>query len=358
MADEPKIEDFSEDIKDEAKKITEKIKKVKLPKIAIPKLKLSKLATIFSTLIVGIFIGALILTLVNVGVSQETAGEKATEYITGNFLAAQGMTAEVSEVAKEGGYYAVGIDIMQNGQKRDEAVVYVSKDGKSLMIGQVYDLTEKPSAITGATAAAPAPTVPKSDKPVVELFIMSYCPYGLQMQKGFLPVMKLFGDKIDASVKWVHYIMHGEKEATENTRQYCIQEEQKDKYVSYADCFVVAGEVDKCLSEAKIDRTKLTKCMNRATEEFEVAEDIASGDQFPKYKVTMEESQSYGVQGSPAIVINGEMVSIGRDSESIKQAICAAFNKEPSECSETLNTASPSPGLGGGTGAASDASCG
>lgn len=357
MEDDPKIEDFSDDVKKDVEKLAEKIPKIKIPKIAVPKLKLSKLATIFSTLIVGIFIGALILTLVNVGVSQETAGEKAAEYITGNFLGAQGMTAEVAEVAKEGGYYAVNINIMQGGSKKDEAIVYVSKDGKSLFIGSAYDMTEKLSPITGATTAA-VPEVPKSDKPVVELFIMSYCPYGLQMQKGFLPVMKLFGDKIEASVKWVHYIMHGEKEATENTRQYCIQEEQQDKYFDYANCFVLAGEVDKCLGEARIDRTKLTKCMNRVTEEFKVAEDIASGEQFPKYKVTMEESQGYGVQGSPAIVINGKMVSIGRDAESIKKAICAAFNTEPSECEETLDTASPSPGLGGGTGSSESGYCG
>ena len=38
--------------------------------------------------------------------------------------------------------------------------------------------------------AAPV-AVTKSDRPKVELFVMSYCPYGLQMEKAYLPAWNL-----------------------------------------------------------------------------------------------------------------------------------------------------------------------
>jgi len=73
----------------------------------------------------------------------------------------------------------------------------------------------------------------KKDVPEVELFVMSHCPYGTQMEKGILPVVELLGDKIDFKIRFVYYAMHGEKEVNEEARQYCIQKEQKDKFISY-----------------------------------------------------------------------------------------------------------------------------
>ena len=37
---------------------------------------------------------------------------------------------------------------------------------------------------------------PKKEKPEVELFVMSHCPFGTQIEKGMLPVARLLGDKI------------------------------------------------------------------------------------------------------------------------------------------------------------------
>jgi hypothetical protein len=42
----------------------------------------------------------------------------------------------------------------------------------------------------------------------------------------------------DINVKWVPYVMHGQKEADENVIQYCIQKNEKDKYVKYLNCFL------------------------------------------------------------------------------------------------------------------------
>lgn len=56
---------------------------------------------------------------------------------------------------------------------------------------------------------------------------MSYCPYGLQAEKMFLPVYDLLKNKAEMGIYFVNYIMHDKKEIDENLREYCIQKEQE-----------------------------------------------------------------------------------------------------------------------------------
>ena len=81
-------------------------------------------------------------------------------------------------------------------------------------------------------------TCNKSDKPNVELFVMSHCPFGTQAEKGIIPVVNLLKNKINFSVKFVDYSMHGKSEIDENTLQYCIQKEESKKYIPYLTCFL------------------------------------------------------------------------------------------------------------------------
>jgi thiol-disulfide isomerase/thioredoxin len=195
------------------------------------------------------------------------------------------------------------------------------------------------------------PEVPKSDKPKVELFVMSYCPFGLQMQKAYIPVMELLKDKAEMSVNFVSYIMHGKKEIDENMRQYCIQKEQNEKFTSYLKCFVVDGDYEKCLDEVGIDKVKLDSCINETDEQYNVTgmyndKSTWSGGRFPMFPVEAELNSKYGVRGSPTLVINGKTVSVTRSPEAVKQTICSAFNEPPKECEQTLSSNTEQPGLG------------
>ncbi|AHB41649.1 hypothetical protein P148_SR1C00001G0861 [candidate division SR1 bacterium RAAC1_SR1_1] len=182
----------------------------------------------------------------------------------------------------------------------------------------------------------PKPTnITKSDKPAVDLFIMSYCPYGLQAQKGILDVMKKMGNVADIKIKFVHYLMHGKKEAEENVRQYCIQDQQKDKYTKYLECFLKEeGKSESCLSEVGIDTSKLNSCYTDTFKKYNIEELLASGGQNPSFPVNADESKSFGVQGSPTLVINGAIVNAGRSANDYKEAICNAFNDKPAICNE------------------------
>jgi hypothetical protein len=52
--------------------------------------------------------------------------------------------------------------------------------------------------------------------------------------------MDKLGKVADVNIKFVQYIMHGQKEADENVVQYCIQKEQEPKYLKYLKCFLEA----------------------------------------------------------------------------------------------------------------------
>ena len=198
---------------------------------------------------------------------------------------------------------------------------------------------------------APPPIVPKSDKPKAELFVMSYCPYGLQMEKAYLPAWDLLKKKADIDIKFVSYAMHGEKEVVENTVQYCIQSEQNDKFQNYLKCFTGSGNTESCQTSAGISKSKLNSCVAATNKKFAILDKLKDqstwlSGQFPIYPIHEGLNDQYGVQGSPTLIINGTEVQIARTPESVKQAICAAFNDAPAECDQTLSNNSYDPGFG------------
>jgi len=211
----------------------------------------------------------------------------------------------------------------------------------------------------------PATTAPKSDRPIVELFVMSYCPYGLQMEKAFLPAMELLKGKADLSIKFVSYAMHDLKEVAENTRQYCIETEQADKFIPYMECFTGKDDYKGCLATVGVNEGKMNTCVNATNKKYGTIDKYNDqktwlNGRFPVYPVHQDLNDKYGVQGSPTLIINGVESSAGRTPEAVKQAICVAFNNQPGECQTTLDTAATSPGFGVSTGgnATAGAACG
>jgi len=288
------------------------------------------------------------------GLSSQEIAEKAINYINQNLLQ-EGTTASLLNVGEENGVYKIHLKIGEN-----EYDSYVTKDGK-LLFTEGVDLESGPvSAQEGSEATG---EISKQDTPDVKVFVMSYCPYGLQAQKMFLPVYDLLKDKAQIEVYFVNYIMHEKKEIDENLRQYCIQKEQKSKYYDYLNCFVKGEDFEKCLSDANIDRTKLATCVSETDQEYNITAQYNDkstwlNERFPKFDVHSDLCQKYGVSGSPTVVINDQVVNIDpRSPEKFKEVICQTFNSSPEECSQILSNEIPSPGLGGGTGSSSGGSC-
>lgn len=279
------------------------------------------------------------------------------ESFINDYLMQSGTKASVKNVSEEYDLYKLEIDIVS-----DVVESYISKDGK-LFFPQAMNIDEIASggsAANSSPAAAPAATVSvKSDKPTVELFVMSHCPYGTQIEKGILPVLDTLGDNIDFELKFVDYAMHGEKELKEQINQYCIQKEQPEKFQEYLKCFLVAGDDVSCTASTGINKNKLNSCYSQTDQEYKIMDNfrdqVGYQGSFPGFDVNKTDNTKYGVAGSPTLIINGQEVASGRDSASLLSTICSAFNNAPAECQTDLPSTQPAPGFGTGTVAASNA---
>ena len=282
---------------------------------------------------------------------------KVQKFIDANVPA--GTTATIKDVTKQGDLYQVTVTA-----NKQDIPLYVTPDGKSL-IQQVIDLDKasqpQQPADSSAQAAAPDKTTAdqKTDVPDVKLFVMSYCPYGTQMEKGILPVINALGSKIKFTLEFVNYSMHNDisqndrKELDENLRQYCIQKNQPTKLDTYLACFLQKGQGTEasCLASAGIDAAQISSCATQTDTQYNVTKDFNDqssyqGGSFPKFEVDQDDNVKYGVQGSPTLVVNGTTVSPGRDSESLLKAVCSGFANQPKECTQALSATAPSPGFG------------
>jgi len=232
-----------------------------------------------------------------------------------------------------------------------EIPLYATADGKNLVQG----VTPFEQIMQTQDATQTTPTeVPKSDKPVVELFVMSMCPYGTQAEKGILEVLGLLKDKIDFKLRFVSYAMHGKPEMDENTVQYCVQKEQPEKLYEYLICYLDKDGTENwnaCLDTVGISKAKIMSCVRSTDSEFRITEGYNdkstwNNGQFPQYNVDKELNVQYGVQGSPSLIINGVKSNAGRSAASYLAGICAAFNNPPEECNEVVTTDTPAPGFG------------
>jgi protein-disulfide isomerase len=268
-------------------------------------------------------------------ITKEEAGEKVVD-----FAESQGVEATLVEVNAKGSVYEVILSMQDQ-----EVPVYITLDGDNLIPSLVPLDTD---TTTPSTPSTPTPTeVPKSDKPQVDLFVMTHCPYGTQAEKGFIAAMKTLKDVADIKIKFVHYFLHAPEE-DETPIQICIREEQPDKFLPYLECFLEDGDSDRCLTETGVDTTKLETCKS-------------NGNADSYYAIDSAESEAAGVRGSPTLVINGVQSNAGRDSASYLSGICGAFNIAPEACNTELSSAGPSPGFGYSTtpttGAATAAQC-
>ncbi len=282
--------------------------------------------------------------------SESEAKTRAEKFVN-EYLMESGNKATVKEVTKEYGLYKLKIDIVS-----DIVESYLSRDGKlffpqALDIDQISSNKEKANPTTGDEPAAQ--NITKSDKPKVELFVMSYCPYGTQIEKGILPVLEALGNKIDFELKFCSYAMHGQKELAENLTQYCLEKEQPTKLAPYLSCFLANSNSASCLDTAGVNKTKLSSCVSKTDKQYKVTENyngkVDYQGSYPGFAVHKADNEKYGVGGSPTLVINGADVQSSRDSASLLKTICSAFNNPPKECQATLSSASPAPGFGTGT---------
>ncbi len=181
----------------------------------------------------------------------------------------------------------------------------------------------------------PTVTVGKSSKPKVELFVMSLCPYTLQAEKGIIPAVDALGNKIDFTIKYMHYMLQGAKEDEENKRQICIREEQPGKFFPYLRCFLNSDKPGDCIKTSGIDAAKVESCIKNKALQY--------------YLNDSKQSKAYNVEKSPTLMLNGKAVAFfPRDPSTARDIFCGTFTTKPAECSQELPTENPSAAFGPG----------
>jgi hypothetical protein len=292
--------------------------------------------------------------------SAQQAADRAINFVN-KTIAAEGATttATLDSVTKENGVYKLSFKIGTN-----QITGLVTQDGRYLLIGpnpySAYDISVSPEVPTTSASSqnttqpkATCDTLTKNADPTLEVFVVSNCPYGLQMQRILGEIVKNI-PTLSANIR-VEYIgaiqnnkitsMHGDAEAQENLRQICIREEQAAKFWNYLDCYMQAGKSDSCLTSANINKTQLTSCETDSSRGLTYAQ-----NDFVK-------AQQYGVSGSPTLILNGVQVSEfdfgGRTADAVKTVICCGSQQKPGVCSQALSTTSAATSFSttyGGTG--------
>lgn len=313
--------------------------KKKVVTIHLPHVNLWMIATlILAVVLVVVLLKGGSITGLAVGLTSQQAANKAIDYINKNLV--QTGTASLVSVEEISGVYRV-----TTSYQGQQIPVYVTKDGLYLFVSQPINIEKEVT-----TTTTQPQQVPKTDKPTVELFVMSFCPYGVQAEILMKPVVDLLGTKADIKVRFIANVqgdtvdsvrsLHGLTEAQEDLRQLCIM-----KYYNQKTFWGYLMEIDNnCYG--KIDTTNaaaLDTCWKNAATKtgIDVAkiQTCSSGSEgLNLLKADEQLTEQYGVSGSPTLIINSVVYSGARNSEAFKQAICNAFTTAPTECSQTLSS--------------------
>jgi hypothetical protein len=276
--------------------------------------------------------------------------------------APQNVTLTLQNYQDMGGYYLLNFTTSTGfpvvvGVSADYEYLFLSVMPKEVFKQKIKQMKQMVQAMKQQQEEQAKPPEKKA-RPVVELFVMSYCPFGLQMEKAMIPVMELLQNYTNISIKFVYYAMHpGNGEVQENLRQYCIEKTQPNKYLDYLKCFVQNGSYNnqnvsnQCLDEANVDRVLLEQCERETDALYNVTYYLSNkstwlSGRFPLFLVNDKENKKYNVQGSPTLVINGKVVSVARTPEAIKEKICESFISPPKVCSTQLSDKQAQPGFG------------
>ncbi len=150
-------------------------------------------------------------------------------------------------------------------------------------------------------------------KPEVELFVMSYCPFGVQAEQELLPFFETYGDTIDFKLRFIvgkeeasaenagedirFTSLHGEPELIENKRQMVIAELYPDKLFDYLLCR--ADHLEEawvhCAKDVGLDVGRIAEAVESQKITLDLVEEI-------------QRKEALDIKGSPTLVIDGRII--------------------------------------------------
>ncbi len=150
-------------------------------------------------------------------------------------------------------------------------------------------------------------------KPEVELFVMSYCPFGVQAEQELLPFFEKYGDTIDFKLRFIvnkkkasaekgsgqikFTSLHGEPELIENKRQMVIAELYPDKLFDYLLCR--ADHLEEawvnCAKDIGLNVGRIAEAVEAKKVTLDLVEEV-------------QRKEELNIKGSPTLVIDGRII--------------------------------------------------
>lgn len=248
---------------------------------------------------------------------------------------------QIGSVKDTSGIYEFELTI--NPDKNPQKYIsYITRDGKILFTSGIKLETLNKPQVKGTTEnqtkKLTCNDVQKQETPTLTAFIVSNCPYGLQMQRVFKKVLAELPQMINnLNVRYIGSVdngkitsMHGDKEAEENLRQICIREEQKNKYWDYVSCYMQEGKTDECLATTGIDINQLKSCTDDNNRGLKYA------------KADFDQANKFGISGSPTLLVNDKQIVSefdfgGRVPNSLKEIVCCGAKEKPDYCNNEIS---------------------
>ena len=150
-------------------------------------------------------------------------------------------------------------------------------------------------------------------KPEIELFVMSYCPYGVQAEQELLPFFEKYADTVDFKLRFIvgkeeaseeqtseqveFTSLHGEPELIENKRQMVIAELYPDKLFDYLLCRAdhLQEAWVNCAKDVGLDVERIARAVESEKLALELVKEI-------------QRTEELNIKGSPTLVIDGRII--------------------------------------------------
>jgi predicted DsbA family dithiol-disulfide isomerase len=166
----------------------------------------------------------------------------------------------------------------------------------------------------------------------LDLYVMSQCPYGIQVLDALSPALKKVGDSVDFRLNYIandngggsFTSLHGQGEVDEDMRQLCAMKYGKGyAYMDYITCRnqnIRSNAWESCATESGLEAAKIKAC--------------AQGQEGRQLlSASIQASDEANARGSPTIVINGRAYTGGRSETDLTRALCEAMEPKHRACS-------------------------
>lgn len=181
---------------------------------------------------------------------------------------------------------------------------------------------------TGSGPGGPLP----AHKAVLEMYVMSQCPYGVQVMNAITPVKKQLGDALELRIDYIGQgekgsftSMHGPSEVRGDIAGLCVNAKAPDRFLDVLTCMnEEMKKVDtnwrECAQQNGVDVGAVETCVNG-----EEGQDLLAA--------SFARAKERKATGSPTMFLDGEKYAGQRKSQDFLRAICKTYGDDaPAVC--------------------------